>query len=346
MTKTSTPENPLPLEHRPPQTSNAIAPQTWIGWLNIFGSFLALLAIYAFFYFQAERFGDARTLETLMRQMTIVAIAAMGMTLIIVSGGIDLSVGSQLAVVAVAVALILKAGYNPWLAALGGIGAGAACGLINGLLITGLRVVPFIVTLGTLGIFRGVAKQLAHHQPVNAKPKGLENLTASLGDGQRWMLVPPGVWIMLIIVAATALMLRYSRFGRHVVAVGSNEQTARLCGVRVNRTKILVYTLAGALTGVAGIMLFSRLTQGDPTSAAGDELDIIAAVVIGGGSLSGGEGSPLGTLIGAAIMQIISAGGAHLGWENSSQEIITGVIIVIAVTLDRLRHRRAAASEG
>jgi ribose/xylose/arabinose/galactoside ABC-type transport system permease subunit len=146
--------------------------------------------------------------------------------------------------------------------------------------------------------------------------------------------------MMFGLVALTAVLLRYTTFGRHVVAVGSNEQTARLCGVRVNLVKLMVYTLGGTFAGIAGVVQFSRLTLGDPTVAVGLELAIIAAVVIGGGSLAGGEGSPLGSLIGAAIMITIAHGGSHLGWRNPVQEIITGVIIILAVAVDMLRQGR------
>lgn len=318
--------------------------RSWIAWLNVFGTFAALLLIYSFFAAQAESFRTYGTIETIARQTTIVSIAAMGMTLIIMSGGIDLSVGSQIALTTVTVALSLKHGAGPFTATLVGIATGAACGLANGILITGLKVVPFIVTLGTLLIFRGTANALAGEQTVNTSAKGLQLVMRRLPPDQQWMLFPPGVWLMIILVGLTALVLRYTRFGRHVVAIGSNEQTARLCGVRVNRTKILVYLLSGALCGVAGVMQFSRLTVGDPTVANGLELAVVAAVVIGGASLNGGEGSPLGSLIGAAIMTTISAGGSHLRWPNPTQAIITGVIIVLAVALDRLRQRKASAA--
>jgi ribose transport system permease protein len=137
-----------------------------------------------------------------------------------------------------------------------------------------------------------------------------------------------------------AVVLRYTVFGRHVFAIGSNEATARLCGIRTDRTKILIYGIAGLFCGLSGVMEFSRLTVGDPTVAVGLELDIIAAVVIGGGSLSGGEGSILGTMIGVLIMSFLRNGCTMMGWPNYIQEIIIGVIIVVAVTLDRLRHRR------
>ena len=167
----------------------------------------------------------------------------------------------------------------------------------------------------------------------------LNDLVATLGPDQRWMIVPFGVWLLVILAFMTAGILRYTKLGRHTFAVGSNEQTSRLCGVPVERVKLCMYTLCAAFAGIAGLMQFSRLTVGDPTVAQGLELDVIAAVVIGGGSLSGGEGSILGTLVGALIMSVIRAGCTQMGLPNWIQDIVTGMIIVLAVTLDRLRHR-------
>jgi ribose transport system permease protein len=155
-----------------------------------------------------------------------------------------------------------------------------------------------------------------------------------------WLLMAPGVSIVILLAVVMAVVLRYTVFGRHVFAIGSNESTARLCGIRTNRAKILIYGISGLFCGLAGVMEFSRLTVGDPTVAVGLELDIIAAVVIGGGSLSGGEGSILGSMIGVLIMSFLRNGCTMMGWPNYIQEIIIGVIIVVAVTLDRLRHRR------
>jgi ribose/xylose/arabinose/galactoside ABC-type transport system permease subunit len=341
-----------PLDTSPPSRNGggAATTQRWIQWLNVAGTFLALILIFGYFSFRAPRsFPTTRNLETIARQTTIVAIAAMGITMIIIAGGIDLSVGSMIALSTVVIAMLLERGVNPWLAALLGIAAGGLAGLCNGLLVTGLKVVPFIVTLGTLLILRGAAEGLAGNQKIDVSPEhlgGLDDLLAALGPGERWKLVPWGVWIMFILVGFTSWLLRYTTFGRHVVAVGSNENTARLCGIHVNKVKALVYLLGGLFTGVAGLMQFSRLTVGDPTVAVGVELDVIAAAVIGGASLSGGEGSPLGSLIGAAIMTTIRTGSSHLGWENWQQKMITGVIIVLAVAVDRLRQRKAAASQG
>lgn len=309
--------------------------------LGRIGPVLGLLAVYGLFMLIGPAsFCSAYNLETIARQSTITGIAALGMTMVIILGGIDLSVGSVIALGTVAIAALLQAGCPPLVAALGGIAAGAFCGMVNGLLITRLRMVPFIVTLGTLLMVRGAAKGLAHEQKIDAPMTWLNNLLAAIGPNDPQILVPWGVWLLVALSLVVGGVLKYTRFGRHVFAVGSNELTARLCGVAVERVKLIVYMLGGVFGGLASLMQFSRLTVGDPTVAVGQELDVIAAVVIGGGSLSGGEGSILGTLIGALIMTVIRSGCSQMGLPNWVQEIVTGFIIVLAVTLDRLRHRK------
>ncbi len=316
----------------------------WRNWLNTIGPVLALAVVYGVFVLIAPpSFATARNMEMIARQTTIVGVAALGMTMVIISGGIDLSVGSIVALSTVVIAWLLQnAGVNPLIAAIGGVLAAAFFGFISGMLITRLRVVPFIVTLGMMLVVRGAAKGIGREQKIDVDPerlRWLDELLASVPKEQSWMLLPPGVWIMIILAIAVAALLRYTRLGRHTFAIGSNEQTARLCGVAVERVKIIVFTLCAAFAGLAGLMQFSRLTVGDPTVAVGLELNVIAAVVIGGGSLSGGEGSILGTLVGALIMTVIASGCTQRGYPNWVQEIITGSIIVLAVALDRLRHR-------
>jgi ribose/xylose/arabinose/galactoside ABC-type transport system permease subunit len=271
------------------------------------------------------------------RQTTVVAIAAVGMTLVIVSGGIDLAVGSSVAFTTVVVAATLKAGHGPLFAALAGVTVATACGAVSGVLVARLRMAPFIVTLGAMSILRGAAKGVAHEQKIDCDPKGLESLLAPSSGA----LLPAGVWIAVLVGVAGALALHYTRFGRHTIAVGSNEATALVCGVDVPRVKVLVYALAGALAGLAGVMEFSRLTVGDPTDSIGLELEVIAAVVIGGASLSGGEGTVVGSLVGAMLMAVIRTGCTFMGVHPWVQEILTGGIIVLAVALDRIRHRSA-----
>ncbi len=316
-------------------------PKSAIGWLNRLGPLLGLMLVYGLFTLLAgESFTGVRNMETIARQTAVVGTAALGMTMVIIAGGIDLSVGSIIALSTVVIATFLARGVHPLLAASAGIVTGLLCGLVNGFIITRLRVVPFIVTLGTLLAVRGIAKGLAHEQKVDAPWTSLNDLLTTLPPDQRWMIVPPGVWIMLALAVVVAVMLRYTRFGRHIFAIGSSEQTSRLSGIDVRRMKLMVYAGSAAFAGLAGLMQFSRLTVGDPTAATGLELDVIAAVVIGGGSLSGGEGSVFGALIGALIMTVIRSGCSQMGLANWVQEIITGGIIVVAVALDRLRHRR------
>jgi ribose transport system permease protein len=281
------------------------------------------------------QFFRAANLELVARQTVIVCVAALGMTMVIVSGGIDLSVGSVVALSTVVTAVLLR-DHGPAVAAIGALAAGAACGLVNGVLITQLRVVPFIVTLGTMLLVRGGAKGLADERRIEAPITWLNTLLRTVRDGSG-VLLPTGIWITVGLAMVVALVLRYTRFGRHLFAIGSSERTARLCGVRIDRTKAAVYTIAGAFAALAGVMEFSKLSVGDPTVSIGLELDVIAAVIIGGGSLSGGKGSVIGTIAGAAIMAVIQIGCSQQGLPNWVQQIVTGSIIVGAVALDRLR---------
>jgi len=314
----------------------------WLFRYSWLGPLVALVLLYVgFAALQPDTFATTGNLRTMVRQTTTVGIAALGMTLIIILGGIDLSVGSMVALTTVVVAKLLTSGVDPLWAALAGIGVTALCGLANGVLITSLRVPPFIVTLGAMGIIRGAAKGIAGEQKIDAPLSWLNSLLAEVGRDS-WLVFPVGVWLLAALALLCGGLLRYTRLGRHVFAIGSNEQAARLCGVRVPLVKMTVYAMAAALAGIAGLMQFSRLTVGDPTVAIGLELDVIAAVVIGGGSLSGGEGSILGSLVGAMLMTEIKSGCTHVGLSVWIQEILTGVIIVVAVTLDRLRHRRVS----
>jgi ribose/xylose/arabinose/galactoside ABC-type transport system permease subunit len=282
-------------------------------------------------------------LELMLRLTAVVGTAAIGMTLIIISGGIDLSAGPVIALTTVIIALLLQQGYSATTSAFGGVAAAAICGLIISQIITRLKLPPFIATLGMWAAVRGAAKGFANNStvypPSSWHSTWLDGLLATLPSDRWWLLVPAGVWLMIILAAIVALMLRFTRLGRHIIAVGSNEQTARLCGVRVERVKLIVYTLGAAFAGLAGILEFSYISSGDPTTRNGAELDVIAAVFIGGASIAGGHGSVFGSLIGALMMNMVGNGCTKLGWPNWVQEIATGAIIIIAVALDRLRHR-------
>jgi ribose transport system permease protein len=312
-----------------------------LAWLRPFLGLALVILVFTLLSDAPGRYLSPFNLRIVLAQTVIVALGASGMTMIIVSGGIDLSVGAVIALSGVVTALGLSADWAPPLAVAAGILVGGAVGLTNGLFITGLRVVPFIATLGMLGIARGIAKWLAGQQAVNVPATWVNELVVTF-PRPAWLILAPGVWIALFLAVLVALVLRGTVFGRRVFALGSNEAAARACGIATGRLKLLVYSVAGLFFGLAGVMQMSRLRQGDPTVAIGAELDVIAAVVIGGGSLSGGEGSILGSMIGALIMAFLRNGCQQMGWPNYIQEIIIGAIIVLAVALDRVRRERVA----
>ncbi len=303
--------------------------------LTLLGPFIALLVVYSVFGMMNSAMFSQDVMLSLLTQTVIVGTAAIGMTLIIIAGGIDLSVGSIIALCGVFAATLVSHTSAP-VVFLATVGLGALCGLINGGLTVGLKLLPFIITLGTMQIFRGSAKIATQGTPVNL-PFDMMTFKPWMGGAG----IPWGVWLMIALVMIFSVILRYTRFGRHIFAVGSNEHTAKLCGINVPKVKTLVYMIGGAFAGLAAVMNMAKSSQGDPTTAMGMELDIIAAVVIGGASLSGGEGTVLGALIGALLMTTIRTGCVLNGIPTPWTEVITGAIIIIAVIIDRLRHRTA-----
>jgi ribose transport system permease protein len=311
--------------------------------INLAGPFFGLILVLGLFSLDSEvrpYLYTGGNFKIILTQTVIVAIGALGMTMIIVSGGIDLSVGSAVAFTSVLGATLLVKGYSTAATLALTLLAGGLIGLANGLVIAGLRMTPFIVTLGMMGVVRGSAKWLAGNQTVNIPPTAPLNHLMALVSPTHLFPLPPGVWIAIGLAVVMSVLMRQTVFGRYIFAIGSNEATARLCGIRVPLQKVFIYALAGLLFGLAGLMQLSRLTQGDPTVAIGLELDIIAAVVIGGASLSGGTGSILGSMIGALIMAVLRNGSNQMGWQNFTQEIIIGIVIIIAVGLDLFRQSR------
>lgn len=391
--------------------------------------FLALAAVVLLFWgadvclSEKPTFFTPENFTNVVSQTAIVAVAALGMTVIIIAGGIDLSAGTAIALSATLLAWCLKedvaarlvvgesvasataqlkvanteldrvnkelnalgeqppdksviaekllelgratqdveaseqqlastqawAKWSPTLAVLAALGCGCLCGFVNGALVSLLRIAPFIVTLGTMQIYLGLAKQIAKNSTVRPDPMtqvpDWYTRLLSIRPETLWLKLPVGVWLTLLLAAVLAAVLRWTVFGRYVFALGSNEATARLCGINVRRNKIAVYTLGGLFVGIAGLYQFSKLKVGNPTSGSGLELQVIAAVVIGGASLNGGRGSVLGTLLGALIMKVINNGCTMLGLENHVQDMILGAIIVAAVTLDQFRQKAAARTQ-
>ena len=319
--------------------------------LNRIGPIIGLVLVVVLFgSLKQNLFLTTYNAQLILLQTAVVGIAALGMTMIIISGGIDLSVGSNIALSTVIIAKLLNlltahsnSPFAPVLAALGGIVGGGVTGLAISLMVTKLKLSPFIVTLGLWGALRGVAQGVANNLEIYTNGNSwIDNLLNTLNHRYWWENFPAGVWLFVVLSIAVSAMLKYTRFGRHIFAIGSNEQTARLCGVPVDRTKMMIYALAGCFAGLAGVLQFGFLGgTGDPTTAVGMELNIIAAVVIGGASLNGGQGSVLGTTVGAIIMTTIANGCVKMGWDNWVQQIVTGAIIILAVAVDRLRHRTA-----
>ena len=322
----------------------------FIGLLFVFGLFTALIAI-----FQPDNlsaFLSSRNAKTVITQTVIVGIGALGMTMVITSGGIDLSAGSQIALTSVACAMTLNAfvsgdpetigSLGIIIAVLAAMGTGAVAGAFNGSVSCLLKIPPFIVTLGTMMIARGVAEGIAKQSQVRTPPNTLQTFMERNPDPE-WLIFAPGVWIMIILLIVVAVTMRFTILGRYIYALGSNESTARLCGVPVTKYRILIYTLCGILMGISGTMSYAFLATGDPTTAVAKELDIIAAVVIGGGSLSGGQGSPIGSIAGALIMTLLVSGCSMLNVPDYTQKVIIGFIIIGAVAVDMWKNRRQAA---
>lgn len=313
----------------------------WVGFAAVLVLFTLLIGIRG----ELGTFLSLGNLRVLLHEGTVPAIVGLGMLLVLITGGIDLSVGAVVALVTVATMRIYTSLYAGWgsgpatglFAAAAGVLVGGICGLANGLLVTRLKLPPFVATLGMFGIARGLAVWLAERTtlafPIGARPEWVEVIArTSLGN--------PGLWSLALLAIVTAIVLHCTVFGRHVYAVGSNEAAARLCGVNVARTRLIVYTLAGLLTGWAGVILFAHSNSGNPTLGEQLELDVITAVVIGGASLSGGKGTVIGALLGVAILGLIKNGVSLFNVPVEMQYILIGVLLLANVALNRWRRGR------
>ncbi|MEL6104677.1 MAG: ABC transporter permease [Planctomycetota bacterium] len=301
-------------------------------------------------------FASVRNARVVMNSAALIAVPAFGMTMIIIAGGIDLSAGTALTLSGTAIAVAFRdhtvptdqAGAATWIAIalLVGLGVGVLCGVLNGLIISVTSMVPFIVTLGTMTIFLGVGQVVASESTVYPEsshlPDWLRHLCYTGKNADRYWIsglkIPSSAWIAILLGVVVAVLMRLTVFGRNVVAIGSSPSTARLCGIRVGITTVCVYALAGVFVAVGALLYFANVKNGNPSDGTGKELEIIAAVVLGGGSLSGGRGSVFGTIVGALIIKTISSGCTMLSIPNTYTYIIIGVIIIIAVLIDGLRN--------
>jgi ribose transport system permease protein len=303
------------------------------------GIFLVLILMGLFLSLRTDTFLTSRNLFNVLRAFSWIAISAFGEILVIITAGIDLSVGSTMALAGLASALALTSGVPVVPGIILGLLTGVLIGLINGILISKSRLPPFIATLGTMSIARGICYGLTNGQPVRNLPQGFSFLGQYDLPVGGWQ-VPLPVIVMVVIAIIMSFFLSRTVWGYRIYALGGNEQAAALSGINTGRVKLLVYTLCGFLTAIGGLLMTARLGVAAPTAALGYELDVIAAVVIGGTSLSGGEGTILGVLIGAAIMQVLRNGLVLLGFPAYWQPAAIGLVIIVAIMLDQLRKRR------
>lgn len=301
--------------------------------MNIFGVLLIVSFIISMF---SPYFFTINNIMGVSRTISVTAIMAIGMTMVIITGGIDLSVGSIMGLSSLMTAIMFQHGYPTLLAVGVGILVGIIVGLINGLLITKVNLPPFIATLGTLSIGRGLIYIITKGFPIT--PNIPESYSA-IGQGYLGF-VPIPVIAMLILMITFSVIMSRTRFGRHIYAIGGNETASMLSGVKTSYIKTMVYVMSGTISAIAGVILFARLSSAEPASGFGAELEVIAAAAIGGASLSGGYGSIIGAIIGATLIGVISNGIVLLNINTYAQQAITGIVILIAVSIDMWRSKR------
>ena len=322
-------------------------PWTWPrgadpGILRRLGPLIGLLAMCAILTALSDHFLTVDNLMNIFRQSAVNVLLALGQLLVIVTAGIDLSVGSVLGLTCVIAAVMIKAGFPAWISALTAIVAGLGLGAINGLLLTRLRLPhPFIPTLGMMNVARGMALVVSGGFPISELPDGFRWLGAG-----RIAFIPAPVLLILLVCAVFHFLLTRTTVGRDIYAIGGNKQAAILSGIPVDSRLTLVYAVSGGIAGLAGIVLSGRMNSGYPLAGSGSELDSIAAVIIGGASFFGGVGSVSGTLVGALVIGVLRNGLNLLDVSPYWQTAVIGVVIVLAVWIDVLRQRSGTKVGG
>lgn len=294
--------------------------------------FIGLILLVVVISIMNSAFLDLSNLLNLLRQVSINGLIAFGMTFVILTGGIDLSVGSILALSSAFTAILITSGMDPIVALIVGVLGGFVLGVMNGVLVTFGSMAPFIATLATMTIFRGLTLVVTDGNPITNL--GDSYLFQLFGKGYFFGIPVPAV-TMIIVFIVLAIILQKTTFGRHTYAIGGNEVASKISGIKVNRVKILIYGISGLMSALAGAILTSRLNSAQPTAGTSYELDAIAAVVLGGTSLTGGKGRIVGTLIGVLIIGVLNNGLNLLGVSSFYQQVVKGVVILIAVLIDR-----------
>jgi ribose/xylose/arabinose/galactoside ABC-type transport system permease subunit len=295
-----------------------------------------VLAMIVFLSFSTNTFFTSSNLAVVSRQISLSAVIGMGMTLVILMGGIDLSVGSIVAITSVIIGLtMVRANMPIWLSIPAGLLMGVLAGYINGILIVKTKVPPFIITLGMMGLARGAALVITKGSSISGFPEQY----LPIGQGFIFTYIPIPVVIAVVLAVIFHFILTNTTFGRRVYLIGSNEEAALLSGINVNRMKVFVYMICSAMASVEAVIETSRMSTGQPASGAGYELTAIGAVIIGGASMAGGEGTILGTILGAILLGLITNGLILLGISAYWQQVFSGTIIILAVTLDTWRRR-------
>lgn len=305
--------------------------------ISKFGIYIILVIMIVFFSFASDVFLTTDNIFNILRQVAVVGIGAVGMNFVILTGGIDLSTGAIIGVTGIVTAKLMISGVNPVIAFLLGLLAAILMGFINALIVTELKIMPLIATLGTCTSLRGLAYYITGGLPVYGFP---ESFTV-LGQGYVG-IIPVPVIIMAVIFVIGSLVLSKFTIGRYIYGIGGNEEASRLSGVNIKRTKYLVYTISGFLSGLAGIVLLSRTNSAQPIAGTGYEMDMITAVVLGGVSIAGGEGKLTGTIAGVLIMGILSNGMLITNVGDYVQRMIQGLVLIAAVAFDIYNQRRKA----
>lgn len=296
------------------------------------GTIIAIIVLSLFLGIQRPSFFSFANLTFVARGFSFIALAALGICFVIITGGIDLSVGSVMGLCGVVAALLSSKGVHPVFVVVISLALGFLVGLINGILISKLDLAPFIVTLGMLSIGRGFVYVVTQGWPL----QGFAPSLLFLGQGN-FLAIPMPVVIMIVFLIITHIVLKYTKYGWYIYSIGGNEEATRLSGVNVSTVKMFAYALSGVFAGLSGLLMTARLGVGEATTGLSYELNVIAAVVIGGVSLSGGQGSALSALLGATLMGILRNGLVLLGVSSFWQQIVIGTVIILAVLLDRLR---------